>query len=112
MSEFQQMIAELAEKVAAKTAIKTAERILAERPTLQRYLSTREASIYLGLSIDALQLWRNQERGPKYIQMTRSIRYDIHGLDSWMAGSVPGLDGTYVSGPNNNQVSEKQEVKP
>jgi hypothetical protein len=109
MSEFQKMIAELADTVAAKAAIKTVERMLAERPMLHRYLSTKQVSIYLGVSIDALQLCRGQERGPKYIRMNRSIRYDIHWLDSWMAGLVPGIDGTFVTGPSCDR--EGQEVK-
>lgn len=111
MSDFQQMIAELADKVAAKTAIKTAERILAERPTLQRYLSTREASIYLGFSTDALQLWRGQLKGPKFLRVIRSIKYDVKDLDGWMTSQVPGIDGVFVTSTSSDGDSDGKGVK-
>lgn len=114
MSDFQQMIREVVQSVAAEAARKAAQHVLAERPILPRYLSPKQASQYLGISIDALQLWRGQERGPSYIRMNRSIRYNVQILDAWMAGSMPGsmpgLDGTYVSGPSCDRV--QREVEP
>jgi hypothetical protein len=111
MSDFQQMIREVVQSVATEAARKAAQHVLAERQVLPRYLSPKQASQYLGVSIDALQLWRGQEQGPTYIRMNRSIRYKAEHLDSWMSGQTPGLDGIFVTGPFSNNDSGRQGEK-
>ena len=99
MSDLPRIIAELTNTVAAKAAAKAVQYVLAERPILQRFLATKDVSVYLGISVDTLQLWRGQGIGPQFLRVRRSIRYDMRELDQWMAGIVPGLDGTFVGQP-------------
>ena len=111
MHDVQRIIAELTNMVASKAAAKAAQHVLAERPILQRFLATKDVSVYLGMSVDTLQLWRGQGIGPTCRRVHRSIRYDVRELDKWMAGLVPGLDGTFVGQPMKEGVQEQQEVK-
>ena len=110
MSDFKLAITDLADTVAAKAAIKAVQLVLADPPAPKRFLSTKEASQYLGLSTDVLQLWRSQGRGPSYRRICRNIRYDIRVLDSWMCGLTPGIDGSFVCGPEGTQSESSQEV--
>ena len=110
MHDLPRIIAELTNVVAAKAAAKAVQHVLAERPILQRYISTKDVSVYLGLSVDVLQLWRSQLKGPKFLRLNRAIRYDVHTLDAWMAGLIPGLDGTFVGQPLRDGVQDQREV--
>lgn len=47
-------------------------------------LDTKNASMYLGLSIKTLAMKRNDGTGPKYIKRGR-IFYFIKDLDAWLA---------------------------
>lgn len=55
--------------------------------TGERYLNTRKAAKYLGISHSWLAHVRLSDGGPRWIAVpdTRIIRYDIQDLDDWMA---------------------------
>lgn len=105
MSDLEQIIEDVAEKAATLAA----RRVLADCPIPRRYLSSKEASIYLSLSVDALQLWRKQGQGPPYLRVYRSIRYDVQALDSWVTGLVPGVDGTFLTAQTKDGAAIHQE---
>lgn len=48
------------------------------------YLNTQQAAIYLGLSIQYLEIARHKGGGPEYIKLPRAIRYTKADLDNWM----------------------------
>ena len=51
-------------------------------------LSTENAARYLGLSARTLNNWRwlGGGRGPAFVRLGRSVRYDVRTLDAWIAG--------------------------
>lgn len=56
------------------------------RMTNGRYLDTREAAEYLGISHSWLAHARSNGEGPQWIEVpnSRIIRYDVQDLDDWM----------------------------
>ena len=46
-------------------------------------LTEREAALYIGMSVAFLQQERMRRRGPVYLRIGRSVRYDTSDLDSW-----------------------------
>jgi predicted DNA-binding transcriptional regulator AlpA len=50
-------------------------------------LREREAATYLGLSVATLHAYRQQQRGPAYLRLGRTIRYLRADLDRYMAAS-------------------------
>lgn len=51
------------------------------------YLTTQEAAAYLKLSRQFLEgaRYRADGSGPRYIKLTRSVRYRRSALDAWMS---------------------------
>lgn len=48
-------------------------------------MNEKEAAVYLGMSVKWLQQCRCYGRGPKFMRMGRSIRYDPDALDQYKA---------------------------
>ncbi len=96
-SDYKDLMADFANTVAEKAAAHAVQQVLAKYPVQPRYLTPKQASVYMGFSVDGLYAWRMQVQGPAFHRIHRSVRYDTHTIDAWMAGSVPGLDGVYVS---------------
>ena len=49
----------------------------------------KEAARMLGYTIRALQSWRLQGRGPKFVRVSaKSIRYRVQDLESWAAARL------------------------
>lgn len=48
------------------------------------YFTTLQAADYLGLSRQALELWRHRGEGPPYCKIGRSVRYRRAALDEFM----------------------------
>ncbi len=48
----------------------------------KRYYTPKEASVYLGVSVSALNQWRMQNKYLKFIKLGRKILYDVKELDS------------------------------
>lgn len=51
---------------------------------VREYLDTQEASVFLGLSTQQLENWRNQRQGPKFVKVGRSVRYPVSALREFM----------------------------
>jgi len=48
-----------------------------------RYISEREAAIFLGVSRKALQSWRAKGVGPRFAKFGRAVRYNVNELTDW-----------------------------
>ena len=50
-------------------------------------LTTANAARYLGVSAKTLNNWRwlGSGRGPAFVRLGRSVRYDVRTLDAWIA---------------------------
>jgi predicted DNA-binding transcriptional regulator AlpA len=55
----------------------------AERRARQRYVDTRVAAAFLGVSESFLNKARHFGTGPEYVRFGRAIRYDLDELESW-----------------------------
>lgn len=59
----------------------------------RKWLKTREAAEFLGVSVSALEKWRQRGQGPQYSQTgPRTIRYHVDALTAHQAQNsvVPG----------------------
>jgi len=61
------------------------------------YMTTKEVSDYLGVSMSILNKWRMKTykvAGPPFFKLGRLVRYDRAHLDAWAeAGKVIGVEG-------------------
>ena len=48
-----------------------------------RYLTTKEASEYLGVSLATLKRWRQKQISPPYLKQGGVIRYAQDDLEEW-----------------------------
>ena len=53
----------------------------------KRYLSPKELSEYLGISIQTIYEWTSQRRIP-FIKVKRLVKFDIMVVDDWMKSQV------------------------
>ena len=44
----------------------------------------RKAARVLGVAVQTLRNWRHQRRGPAYVKMGRSVRYEINDLVEYL----------------------------
>ena len=51
-----------------------------------RYMDTKAAADYLGLSPSTLNRMRVTGDGPRYSKLGRRMIYDVRDLDSWIEG--------------------------
>ena len=61
-----------------------------------RYLDTKQAAAYLGLSDKTLEKLRVSGRGPRYAKAGRRVIYDRGDLDEWVAARKRGFTGESV----------------
>ena len=61
-----------------------------------RYLDTRQAAAYVGLSVKTLEKLRVTGRGPRYAKAGRRVIYDRRDLDKWVAARKRGFTGESV----------------
>ncbi len=61
-----------------------------------RYLDTRQAGAYVGLSVKTLEKLRVTGRGPRYAKAGRRVIYDRRDLDEWVAERKRGFTGESV----------------
>ena len=61
-----------------------------------RYLDTKQAAAYLGLSVKTLEKLRVTGRGPRYAKAGRRVIYDRRDLDRWVAARKRGFTGEWV----------------
>jgi predicted DNA-binding transcriptional regulator AlpA len=59
------------------------------------YLTTQDASAYVGVSHHTLACWRRGGDGPPYLRLGRVVRYVRADLDAWIAAHrvEPGVGG-------------------
>lgn len=54
-----------------------------------KLLDTNELSGMLGVTVNTLQIWRHQGKGPKYIKLSRrAVRYKEQDVRDWMNNSI------------------------
>ena len=77
-----------------------------------RYLGTKEAAAYLGLSWKTLEKLRVTGKGPPYAKAGRRVIYDRHDLDEWVAERKRGFTGESVEAddarPENRDESDDE----
>ena len=54
------------------------------RSQRRRYLTTKEAALYLNVSTQFLEICRHRGIGPTYSKAGRAVRYAVDWLDEWM----------------------------
>ena len=56
---------------------------------LSPLLTETEAAEYLSLTKRALQAWRCQGRGPRFVKISaRAVRYRLEDLEGWVEGRL------------------------
>lgn len=50
----------------------------------QKYLTNKEAALYLGLGPHILNRWRVTGKGPRYIKFERSVLYAVDELEAFV----------------------------
>ncbi len=59
----------------------------------QQKLNTIEASEFLGVQPNTLEVWRCYKKGPKYSKVGRKVMYDINDLEEFfIQNSVHTID--------------------
>ncbi len=61
--------------------------------TKARYLNTKHAADYLGVSLGTLKYWRVNGKGPRYSQESRRVFYDPADLDEWVKRNSKNFTG-------------------
>ena len=51
-------------------------------------LTTRQASVYIGLTERTLESYRNTGKPPRYIKIAHHIRYPVEFLDEYLRSST------------------------
>ncbi len=55
----------------------------------EKLLNTNELSAMLGVTVNTLQIWRHQGKGPKYFKLSRrAVRYKERDILAWMDNSM------------------------
>jgi hypothetical protein len=55
------------------------------KTALLQLLDERETSRMLHISTAALRRWRREHRGPEFVRLGRSVRYDLRSLERYLA---------------------------
>ena len=74
-----------------------------------RYLDTRQAAAYLGLSSRMLRTMRAEGEGPPYARAGRRVIYDRFDLDDWVARRKQGPDSERT---DESETDEEPEDSP
>jgi len=76
---------------------------MSTNPPLPHLLREAEAARRLGTSVRTLQKWRWNGRGPRFIRLSRAVRYAPADLEAFVAAGRR----TSTSDPGNGLVDEK-----
>ena len=57
-----------------------------------------QAAAYLGLSVNTLNKWRTQGRGPSFVKLGRAVCYRGADLDAWLERHAHSSTSAYDSG--------------
>ena len=55
-----------------------------DRTVFHKTLDEKQAARFLSVAVQTLRNWRHQRRGPAYIKMGRSVRYQFKDLEDFM----------------------------
>lgn len=58
----------------------------------KRFLNVPQAAEYLNVSVQTLNNFRHQKRGPSYTRFGRKILYDIQILDQFMDANCVSME--------------------
>jgi predicted site-specific integrase-resolvase len=53
-------------------------------PMVFTAVDERQASKLLGVAVQTLRNWRHLRRGPAYVKMGRSVRYEVKDLETYL----------------------------
>jgi len=56
--------------------------------SLERLLNSEEASQYLGLKKQTLEVWRILGKGPRFIRAGRVVRYRASDIQDWLDSNL------------------------
>lgn len=56
--------------------------------TTPQNLTTTEAAAYLNIKPATLEQWRWRGEGPRFVKLSRSVRYRLADLESFLEGRV------------------------
>ena len=74
------MLSEAEERLATAIATKLSALTL---PPPKTILNAEEAARFLGVSSEALKLWRREKRGPRYKSVGNKTTYRVEDLIAW-----------------------------
>jgi len=66
---------------------------------MNSFLTEREVSKRVNVSVATLRRWRLEKRGPVFVKVGSLVRYRTEDLDSWIAALPSG------GGPNGDAVA-------
>lgn len=75
--------------------------------TDREYLTTPEAAKYLSVSIQFLEISRHKGAGPKYVKLSRMVRYPREELDRFMREHTRS---NTCERPNRDKASEQIQM--
>jgi excisionase family DNA binding protein len=68
---------------------------------MDELLDTREAARLLNVTQSAMRRWIREGRGPRYVRVSRLIRYRRSDLESWIESNVVQTGETVQHAMNN-----------
>jgi hypothetical protein len=57
---------------------------MAANPMVVTAVDENQASKILGVAVQTLRNWRHLRRGPAYVKMGRSVRYQVKDLEAYL----------------------------
>ncbi|KRB08058.1 helix-turn-helix domain-containing protein [Lysobacter sp. Root690] len=61
------------------------------------HLSTEQLAARWGVTVDTIERWRSEGIGPRYIKVTRAIRYRLSDVEAFEEVSVRSPEDTAAS---------------
>jgi excisionase family DNA binding protein len=55
---------------------------------IRRYMTTKEAAEFIGVSPTTLNAWRMKKTGPPYVRIGALVRYRAEDIDQWANSRV------------------------
>jgi predicted DNA-binding transcriptional regulator AlpA len=55
-----------------------------ERTILRKALDEKQTARIMGVAVQTLRNWRHQRKGPSYIKMGRSVRYQLNDIQEYL----------------------------
>ena len=65
---------------------------MSEKQDDREMLSPQQLAAELNVSVSALQAWRREGKGPRWLRVGGRIRYPRAWVREWLAEENPGID--------------------